>query len=330
MTRIDNVNKFEVSVIVPVHNVAPYLVRCIDSLLSQKMQVEIILVENGSTDDTLSICKDYEKKYSNIKVVVNSKCGLPEARNFGKKFATGNYVGFIDGDDYVDSEMYMALYNAIISTDADMSSCNFTLVHSDGSIKEDVNTGTLTIVDPVKACENIILGKSTSSSCVRLFKRRFIMDREFPESRFYEDHAVLYRWVYQSNKVAHIDKGYYYYCLREGSITQSGCNPVKKMDLLTAELGRYKFVTNSSKFPGHVKSKLCRRIMHDAIFVLKSYVYYYGGDEKEYGHVMELREKLLNGVPVTMAQVGFGTWLRLKRIRYGWESYYKHLVKKSR
>lgn len=330
---MEKIEKPLVSVIVPVHNVETYLTRCVESLLKQSIadKLEVILVENGSSDGSLALCEKFSENHDNVRVVVNEKCGLPEARNFGKRFVRGKYIGFVDSDDYVDPHMFESLVYAVTTTGASTAFCDFELVYDNGERKTDsTRTKEVTLSDGKEVSYGILMGKLTSSSCVRLFETSFLSDKNFPEGQFYEDHAIVYKWMTQCDRVAHVHFPYYYYCLRTGSITQSGCKFKNKMDLMGAELGRIKFVQGFAGFTAKQNQKLYKRIMRDAIFVLKNYVYYHGGDPKEYEHVMQLRDRLLSDVTVSVRQVGFSTWLRLKRIKYAWGKYYRHLVSKSR
>lgn len=330
---MEKIEKPLVSVIVPVHNVETYLTRCVESLLKQSIadKLEVILVENGSSDGSLALCEKFSENHDNVRVVVNEKCGPSEARNLGIHLACGEFIGFVDGDDYVDSHMFEGLLAAIEKTGASTSFCDFELVYSDGKCKTDsTRTNEVTVCSGKESGYDILMGKTTSSPCVRLFPASFLSDKKFPEGQFYEDHAIIYKWIVQCETVAYLHFPYYYYCLRSGSTTQSGCKFKNKMDLMGAELGRIKFVQGFAGFTAKQKQKLYKRIMRDAIFVLKNYVYYHGGDLKEYEHVMQLRDRLLSDVTVSVRQVGFSTWLRMKRIKYAWGNYYRHLVSKSR
>ena len=113
-----------ISLIVPVYNVSNYLRKCIDSIISQTYtSLEIILVDDGSTDDSGNICDYYSKCDSRIKVIHKKNGGLSDARNTGIEYATGLYIGFIDSDDYIDNHMIEFLYNACIKENAQISIC---------------------------------------------------------------------------------------------------------------------------------------------------------------------------------------------------------------
>ena len=123
----------KISVIVPVYNVKLYLHKCVDSILNQTYQnIEVLLIDDGSTDGSSDICDSYTEKDSRIKVVHKKNGGLSSARNTGLDMATGEYILFVDSDDYIDIEMIRRLYDALVKTGADMGVCNIRMVGVDG------------------------------------------------------------------------------------------------------------------------------------------------------------------------------------------------------
>ncbi len=123
-----------VSVVIPVFNTAPYLKQCLDSLLSQTLNnIEIICVDNGSTDDSLNILKEYGDKHDNIVILVHPEGRQAGARNAGMDVANGTYIGFVDSDDFVSADMFQRLYDAAQATNASVSVCNVTAFNDKGS-----------------------------------------------------------------------------------------------------------------------------------------------------------------------------------------------------
>ena len=114
----------EISIIVPVYKVEKYLKKCVDSILAQTFtDFELILVDDGSPDDSGKICEEYAEKDARVRVLHKENGGLSSARNAGIEVAKGKYLGFIDSDDYIAEDMYELLYNTIIKEDADLSIC---------------------------------------------------------------------------------------------------------------------------------------------------------------------------------------------------------------
>ena len=133
---------YSVSVIIPVHNTAPYLERCVESVRNQTLKnIEIILVENKSQDNSPVLCDEYARRDPRIKVLHLSIAGLSIARNAGLKIASAPYVGFIDSDDYISETMFQDLLDAISSSQAEMAYCNFCYEYEVHEAKRNIEKG---------------------------------------------------------------------------------------------------------------------------------------------------------------------------------------------
>ena len=131
----------KISIIVAVYNVEKYLKRSLDSILNQSYKnIEVIIVNDGSTDNSRNICEKYAELYSNIKVIHKENGGLSSARNIGIENATGEYIGFVDSDDYISSNMFEEMYNRIIESDSDIAISSFNYV-KEGKILPEDNSG---------------------------------------------------------------------------------------------------------------------------------------------------------------------------------------------
>lgn len=120
----------KISIIVPVYNVEQYITRCIESITSQTYRnIEILLIDDGSTDNSGNICDEYQKKDSRVMTFHKTNGGLSDARNYGIKHASGQYLCFVDSDDYISKHMVEILYNNLIKYSADISACGFLTVH---------------------------------------------------------------------------------------------------------------------------------------------------------------------------------------------------------
>ncbi len=206
----------KVSVIVPVYNVEVYLEQCLESLINQTLdEIEIICVNDGSTDRSGAILEGYKKEYKNIKIINKKNGGLSDARNYGLKHANGEYIGFIDSDDWAELDMFEKLYNQAEKYNADICISNYNEVYED-SIKK---------VDDIEV-EYPILHES--SVCNKLFKREFIEKNNvlFPVGVWYEDNAFTYILLLSNPIVTNIsDYLYNYRQVREGSIMNSQTSP---------------------------------------------------------------------------------------------------------
>ena len=128
----------KISVIVPVYNVYNYIDKCLNSLVNQTLRdIEIIVVNDGSPDNSEEIIEKYIKKYSNIKYYKKKNGGISDARNYGLKYATGEYIGFVDSDDYVKENMYEEMYNKALTDNYDMVVCDLNYVYDDKIIRVD-------------------------------------------------------------------------------------------------------------------------------------------------------------------------------------------------
>nr|WP_263324292.1 glycosyltransferase [Neobacillus sp. Marseille-Q6967] len=129
-----------VSIIVPLYNAKDYLSDCLDSLINQSLnEIEIILVNDGSTDNSLEICYEYKNKDSRIIVISTNNLGPAAARNIGIDNARGEYIGFVDSDDWVDENMYLTLFSKAKKLDLDIVSCNFLRKYNDKTVKNKSN-----------------------------------------------------------------------------------------------------------------------------------------------------------------------------------------------
>lgn len=233
-----------VSVIVPVHNTAPYLWKCVSSVLSQTLSdIEVIIVENCSDDGSYGLCDEIAAKDSRIRVMHLDKADLAYARNEGIKAASSPYVGFVDSDDYIAPEMYGTLYANAVKYDADICFCNLRYEDQDGKVLPPYSsdTGSVEILSPAETIYGIFTDRISSSACSKIF-RKTLFDRFcFPEDRFYEDHDVVYRIVSECRCCVHVDRPYYSYLQRGDSICHYD-TPVRRYHYFLADYGRIRFI----------------------------------------------------------------------------------------
>jgi len=211
----------KLSIIIPCYNVEKYLSKCIDSVISNdiKDKYEIILVNDGSKDNTLDIIKEYEKKYPNIIRFIDQKNkGLSGARNSGIDIAKGEYITFLDSDDYVDSNMYIKLLEKASEDDYDIITCGVRMVYDNSKLNQDVDVGFSSDCNSHNEVKNIMYN-FYPAACNKLFKRSLFKKLRFKEGIAYEDVECMYRLLPSVNKIGRIDGYYYNYIQREGSIT---------------------------------------------------------------------------------------------------------------
>lgn len=208
----------KVSVIVPVYNVEEYLSKCLVSLVKQELkEIEIIVINDGSPDDSQSIIDEYQKKFPNIKAYKKENSGLSDTRNMGIKYAKGEYIAFVDSDDSVTPDMYLKMYEKAKTEDFDIVTCDVKYVYSD---HEDIIKTT-----PYKDTSNIkeLFIDFYPAVCTKLFKRELLVNNNmlFKSGVWYEDVEFMYRLLPYVKNVGVIHEPFYEYLQREKSITST-------------------------------------------------------------------------------------------------------------
>lgn len=205
-----------ISVIVPIYNVEKYLNRCIDSILNQTYKnLEIILVDDGSTDNSINIIKSYND--DRIKIYSKKNGGLSDARNYGLDKANGNYVSFIDSDDFIELDMFEKMVQHLTDRDIDIVVCDMKYLYDDGSTS--FASGGNFVCGNVLENPDLIL--MNNSACNKLYKIEMFNDIKFPKGKYYEDLATIPILLYKAKKIIKIDEPFYIYFQRKGSIAHS-------------------------------------------------------------------------------------------------------------
>lgn len=220
-----------ISVIIPVYNVEPYIAECIESIQNQTyINLEIILVDDGSTDNSVDICDQYAAYDERIKVIHQENAGVSAARNTGIEAATGEYISFVDSDDYIGPTLYEDMLKVLKEHDLDI--IEFTAFRDKGGeIIEGCNDGSLEIFNRDEALK-MAMHDCFVAVWSQLYKRSAIDDVRFPVGRKFEDTAVSYRFIANTKRVGHINRCYYYYRLNPNSITQTSFDPKSRWDFV--------------------------------------------------------------------------------------------------
>ena len=215
-----------ISVIIPVYNVEDYLHYAIESLGKQTYKnFEIILVNDGSTDDSGKLCDDYSEKYSNVRVFHKENGGLSDARNFGVQKAKGEFITFLDPDDYLEAYSLELLASVQKQHNCDIVSTRVKAtelynVYSNHSLTEEDFKNVILMNRDVFLEEAFYDKVATVSACGKLY-RRSILEIPFPKGRIYEDLYIISEHVEKANKIVHIPIQIYNYYKRQGSIVNS-------------------------------------------------------------------------------------------------------------
>ncbi len=235
-----------ISIVVPVYKVEEYLPRCIDSLLSQTYRnIEIILVDDGSPDKCGIICDEYAKKDIRIKVVHKPNCGLSSARNAGIAIANGEYISFVDSDDWVDKDFISKMIAVALSEKADLVSCGTIYDFPNNTISKTYDNNMYVGKDiMLQFLKNSFGGTIV---CGKLFRIGFISGIPFCEGRDYEDILVAHKFIKNMNKVVVISDCLYHYWMRNTSISHD--HSFKNIsDYWNAMYTRYNDLINDSEY----------------------------------------------------------------------------------
>lgn len=212
-----------ITIIVPIYNVENYLQRCINSLINQTYHnIEILLINDGSKDNSLSICQENCLKDSRIKLISQQNHGLAYTRNVGIQNATGKYVMFVDSDDYIHPQMAEILYKNLITENAEISSCGHAEVYDNGFI-DVLNKGKIYKTYTVEEALQVFLFTYEIDiiCCNKLFLKSLFNGINFPENKLFEDHYTVYKIIDKAHKIVFDSTPLYYYCKRNDSIAGS-------------------------------------------------------------------------------------------------------------
>lgn len=232
----------KISIIIPAYNVENYIEKCIDSVLKQTYNnIEIIIVDDGSTDSTSMICDNYMSRYDNIIVIHQPNAGLSAARNTGIKNASGDYIGFVDGDDYIDEDMYEILMNNINYFNADVSMIQL-CYEIDGKRVFKESTNKVEVLETNEALIELLKDKKVHNfACNKLFKAELWEKHKFKKGRVYEDFEVMYKVFLDCKKIVNIDSIKYIYVQRKDSIMHKQVSQYS-LDRLNSVMERYNYL----------------------------------------------------------------------------------------
>lgn len=275
-----------ISVIVPIYNVEKYLQKCVDSIINQTYKnLEIILVDDGSPDNCPKMCDDYAEKDSRIKVVHKENGGLSDARNVGMEVATGEYVSFIDSDDYISLDFYETLLETIVDNDSDIVECGVVKFYENEKFDKYNDDLKVTNYDTVDALDGLI-SESPFKQHVwnKLYKSNIALDIPYAVGKLNEDEFWTYQIFGKAKKVTRINKTMYYYFQRGSSIMGNGYN-IKRLDALEGKMNRQAYIEKN--FP-ILTTKAKVDLYGSCIFAYQSVLKFMSGkDKKKAGKIIK-------------------------------------------
>lgn len=231
----------KISIIVPIYNREKYLRQCIDSILNQThTNLELILIDDGSEDDSSQICDEYGQKDARVIVKHQPNRGVSAARNAGLDLATGDYIAFVDSDDYIEERMYECLLSMLKSNDADMAICNLQQFDDEGNyykkptcIKDEITDG--------YAVLSRLTAKSDWAYVMvynRLYKREIFKEIRYPVGKIREDEFIALPVYAMCEKIVITQDVYYFYRINGGSI-MANVTSAKHLDVIEAMYHRF-------------------------------------------------------------------------------------------
>lgn len=226
-----------ISIIVPVYNVERFLEQCINSIICQTYPyLEIILVNDGSTDHSEKIIESFRQKDRRIRYFVQSNQGLSSARNFGKSVAKGSYIAFVDADDYIADDYVESLYHLLCRGNADLAVCGYYETTEEGEITGGSNVPAHTVLLDEESFWKIChedKGVYCTVAWNKMYKRSILESIEYPVGKIHEDEFVLHEIVSAAAVIAAMEERKYYYRRRAGSILEQE-NMLQRFDLIEA------------------------------------------------------------------------------------------------
>jgi len=216
----------KVSIIVPVYKTEKYLEKCLNSLVNQTLEsIEIIIVNDGSPDDSQGIIDEYDRKYSFVKSFRKKNGGLSDARNFGIGKATGEYIGFVDSDDWVELDMFEKMYNKATRDKSDIVVCDTVEVYEN---KDYVYKKSF-FNNAFSNSENYVI--APPMACSKIYRRTILENVKFEAGILYEDLEMIPSLVIKTSNISFLEEGLYFYFQREGSIMYYEKFDSKLMDI---------------------------------------------------------------------------------------------------
>lgn len=246
----------KVSIVVPVYNVEKYLRTCLYTLVNQTLKdIEIIIVNDGSTDNSQLIIDEFQRQYPNlIKSLIKDNGGLSDARNFGIKYCKGEYLAFLDSDDFIELDMYEKMYTMAKKYDYDLVSCNYWKQYSNNKevvfSRNYINSKDM-FIDGLAAAWN------------KIYKRDIIINSGvvFPQGLIYEDTEFYAKLIPHIKKCGHVNEALVHYIQRKGSIVNSNGEKIEQIFSIIDNILEYYYDKNIYKDYGEELEYFCTRIL---------------------------------------------------------------------
>ncbi len=303
-----------ISIITPVYNVERYLSQCIESIINQTFQQwELLLIDDGSTDNSGNICDEYAAKDNRIRVIHKQNTGQADSRNQALQLTKAPFIGFVDSDDWIDKEMFATLFRTIQECDADIAICGYSYDYTNKSIQ--TCTSGETIIYSSEEALNLILDDKLIKSFLwdKLYRKSVIQELP-PKSFFYEDYSTLFKWFTHANKVAFCQTSLYHYRLRKSS-TDNVRDPHKKYHFFLAELERYNYL-HTHQLLVEKDRDFALKVISTGIAQSKSIARFATNSSQALDYIIKIRQCLKPLLPVSSRELRYKSRRRLWEINH--------------
>lgn len=306
------VNSPLISIITPVYNVEQYLRQCIESVIKQDFKDwELILVDDGSTDNSGTICDEYALKDERICVLHKVNSGQADSRNMALKMAKADLIGFIDSDDWIEPDMYSILYHTLMEHQADIAICGYFQDYSD-AVEASCNVGDVVVYNGDEAFKLILEDKVIKSFLWDKLFRKEVITELMPKSYYYEDYATLFKWFINAQKVVFCRKPEYHYRQRKGS-TDHDDDPYKKYHFFVAEQERYNYLQRHQLLLER-SEEFAAKVVIVGINETKGIARRTKDREKALFYIKKIRQEIGMYLPVDYKVLGFRKYIRLWKL----------------
>lgn len=231
----------KLSIIVPVYNVEQFIHKCISSILAQSFQdFDLILINDGSTDSSGVICDEYAVKDERVKVINQLNQGVSVARNVGVEYAQGEFIGFVDSDDYIAPDMFEGMLSFLEENALDVV-CADCYVVKNNKAKFRPRYKNNVVWTSGNAIHEILKGSLDNAVWNKVYKRDVIADIKFPENRRYEDVATTYKFIANADRVGYMSVPYYFYVKHKSNFTSQSFNVKSRYEHFLGYKERFDF-----------------------------------------------------------------------------------------
>ncbi len=252
-------HEIKISIIIPVYNTEKHLNTCINSALNQSLdKIEIIAIDDGSTDTSLEILKKYNNPC--LKIITQENQGLSGARNIGIEAAIGEFLMFLDSDDYIHKDMAKRMYTEAISEQSDIVICRYEQVCEKGSVFH--TSGIKKGLSKGEIFKRVLAGKMSTMACDKIYRRTLFIDNEirYPLNLYHEDIPITCQLIYHAKKLSVVEEVFYFWLRRNGSISKSVSE--KHVNDIFSALEMTKSFLNKNGVYKKYKKEFIRRVFH--------------------------------------------------------------------